>query len=48
VQTAQVAPTLLGVLGLDPQCLQAVRIEWTQVLPGLSQHEGEGCAAARE
>jgi len=39
VQTAQVAPTLLKALGLDPQSLQAVRIEGTQVLPGLPQHE---------
>jgi hypothetical protein len=39
VQTAQVAPTLLKALGLNPQSLQAVRIEGTQVLPGLPQHE---------
>jgi arylsulfatase A-like enzyme len=39
VQTAQVAPTLLKALGLDPQRLEAVRIEGTQVLPGLPQHE---------
>ena len=39
VQTAQVAPTLLRALGLNPQSLQAVRIEGTQVLPGLPQHE---------
>jgi len=35
VQTMQVAPTLLKALGLDPQALQAVRIERTAVLPGL-------------
>jgi Type I phosphodiesterase / nucleotide pyrophosphatase len=34
VQTAQVAPTLLKALGLDPDSLQAVRSEGTQVLPG--------------
>lgn len=35
VQTAQVAPTILQALGLDPSALQAVRIEGTQVLPGV-------------
>jgi hypothetical protein len=39
VQTAQVAPTLLKALGLNPQSLEAVRIEGTQVLPDLPQHE---------
>jgi hypothetical protein len=33
VQTAQVAPTILQVLGLDPGDLQAVRLEGTPVLP---------------
>jgi hypothetical protein len=41
VQTAQVAPTLLAALGIDPDRLQAVRIEGTQVLPGLPQHGNE-------
>jgi hypothetical protein len=36
VQTADVAPTILKALGLDPHSLQAVRIEHTPVLPGLS------------
>ena len=36
VQTTQVAPTILALLGLDPQALDAVRIEGTQVLPGLN------------
>ncbi len=36
VQTAQVAPTILKALGLDPHSLQAVRLEHTQILPGLS------------
>ena len=35
VETAQVAPTILQVMGLDPNSLQAVRMEGTQVLPGL-------------
>lgn len=35
VQTSQIAPTILRFLGLDPQKLEAVRIEKTQVLPGL-------------
>ncbi len=35
VQTAQVAPTILQVLGLDPNALQAVQAEGTQVLPGV-------------
>jgi hypothetical protein len=30
-----VAPTILKSLGLDPQKLEAVRIEKTQALPGL-------------
>jgi len=35
VETEQIAPTILQVLGLSPQSLQAVQIEGTQVLPGL-------------
>jgi hypothetical protein len=35
VQTAQVAPTILKVLGLDPHSLKSVQLEHTQVLPGL-------------
>jgi hypothetical protein len=35
VQTTQVAPTILQVLGIDPETLQAVREEKTAVLPGL-------------
>jgi len=35
VQTLQVAPTILKALGLDPEALDAVRMESTQVLPGL-------------
>ncbi|MEQ1472940.1 MAG: alkaline phosphatase family protein [Candidatus Acidiferrum sp.] len=33
VQTTQIAPTILKVLGLNPQALQAVRQERTQELP---------------
>lgn len=33
VQTTQIAPTVLALLGLDPRSLQAVRIEHTHVLP---------------
>ena len=36
VQTAQVAPTILQVLGLNPHTLQAVQIQGTEVLPGVS------------
>jgi hypothetical protein len=35
VQTAQVAPTVLQALGLDPGRLQAVQMQGTEVLPGL-------------
>jgi len=35
VETAQVAPTILQLLGLDPDALDAVRAEGTPVLPGL-------------
>jgi arylsulfatase A-like enzyme len=35
VETTQVAPTILKALGLDPDKLEAVQIEGTQVLPGI-------------
>jgi hypothetical protein len=35
VQTAQVAPTILKALGLDPNALQAVQLEGTPVLPAV-------------
>jgi hypothetical protein len=35
VETTQVAPTILQLLGLSPRWLQAVQLEGTQVLPGL-------------
>jgi predicted AlkP superfamily pyrophosphatase or phosphodiesterase len=34
VATTQIAPTILGVLGLDPDELEAVRLEHTRALPG--------------
>src|SRR6185312_13246838 len=37
VHTPQIAPTILRLLGLDPNSLGAVRIEKTEVLPGLWQ-----------
>jgi arylsulfatase A-like enzyme len=39
VETMQVAPTILKALGLDPNSLQAVRQEHTQVLPGIPWSE---------
>jgi hypothetical protein len=38
VETTQIAPTILDLLGLDPNALQAVQIEGTQVLPGVARH----------
>jgi Type I phosphodiesterase / nucleotide pyrophosphatase len=35
VETAQIAPTLLEWLGLDPNALQAVQMEHTQILPAV-------------
>jgi hypothetical protein len=35
VETTQVAPTVLEALGLDPNLLEAVKTEGTQVLPGI-------------
>ncbi len=42
VDTEQVAPTILAALGLDPNQLQAVRIEGTQVLPAVQFGGDEG------
>jgi hypothetical protein len=36
VQTMQIAPTILNVLALNPQTLQAVALEHTAVLPGFA------------
>jgi hypothetical protein len=35
VATSQVAPTILEALGLNPQTLKSVKVEKTEVLPGL-------------
>ncbi len=37
VETTQVAPTILSLLGLDPTDLTAVRHHVTRVLPGLAE-----------
>jgi Type I phosphodiesterase / nucleotide pyrophosphatase len=43
VETMQVAPTILRILDLDPNALQAVQAEGTPVLPGLfQQNQGNG------
>jgi len=34
VETTQIAPTILALLGLDPGALQAVAAEHTATLPG--------------
>jgi len=41
VETTQVAPTILRLLGLDPRALQAVQIEGTKVLPGIGRGHDE-------
>ncbi len=38
VETTQIAPTILDLLGLDPNALQAVQIESTEALPGINRH----------
>jgi arylsulfatase A-like enzyme len=42
VETTQVAPTILKILGLDPRSLEAVRKEGTSVLPGFQGLERSG------
>jgi type I phosphodiesterase/nucleotide pyrophosphatase len=37
VETTQIAPTILRLLGLEPDALEAVRIEGTRVLPGIAR-----------
>jgi hypothetical protein len=41
VETTQIAPTILKLLGLSPSSLQAVQQEGTQVLPGLGNNGDE-------
>ena len=38
VETTQIAPTILSLLGFNPRQLQAVDIEHTRVLPGMRHH----------
>jgi arylsulfatase A-like enzyme len=38
VETTQIAPTILDLLGLNPNALEAVHLEGTQVLPGVAHH----------
>ncbi len=38
VETTQIAPTILDLLGLAPNALEAVQIEGTQALPGIARH----------
>jgi hypothetical protein len=38
VETTQIAPTILGLLGLNPNALEAVQIEGTRALPGIASH----------
>jgi Type I phosphodiesterase / nucleotide pyrophosphatase len=40
VETAQIAPTILALLHLDPAALIAVQQEGTQTLPGIQIHSG--------
>jgi hypothetical protein len=42
VETLQIAPTILEALGLDPNQLQAVQKEHTQVLPAVQFGSDEG------
>jgi len=35
VATSQIAPTILQMLGIEPESLKSVRVEHTEVLPGL-------------
>jgi hypothetical protein len=42
VRTAQVAPTILSALGLDPDALEAVRREGTETLPDFPKHTLRG------
>ena len=39
VETAQIGPTILSALGLEPNALQSVQLEHTQVLPDVLSHD---------
>lgn len=47
-ETAQVAPTILKILGLDPSSLDAVRKEGTTVLPGFGSGGSEGSGGGED
>jgi Type I phosphodiesterase / nucleotide pyrophosphatase len=47
VETTQIAPSILALLGLEPRDLQAVRIEHTRVLPDLRQHRSGDAKVSR-
>ena len=38
VETTQIAPTIVKLLGLNPRDLQAVQIEHTRALPGIGRY----------
>jgi Type I phosphodiesterase / nucleotide pyrophosphatase len=38
VETTQIAPTILDLLGLEPSSLEGVQIEGTRELPGIARH----------
>ena len=42
VTTTQIAPTILTLLGLDPNALQAVELEGTRTLPGIATKQNNG------
>ncbi|WP_374970845.1 alkaline phosphatase family protein [Terrabacter sp. BE26] len=42
VETTQVAPTILALLGLSPRALESVRLEGTRTLPGLAHVREKG------
>lgn len=42
VTTTQIAPTILSLLGLDPNALQAVQLEGVKVLPLLATKQNDG------
>ena len=41
VNTTQIAPTILELLNLDPNALQAVRLEDVKVLAGIKSDNGK-------
>ena len=41
VETTQIAPTILALLNLDPNALQAVRLEDVRVLLGVDSDNGK-------